>query len=79
MGKHFSLYFERRKEGERIFKIVREIEEFYNSVKLSQKPHDSVEIFYKKYKEFIMENENRKIFKKIKNLIFRLEELFLKH
>ena len=74
----FSFYFDEKEREERIRKIMDEIEEYYNSIKFLQKHHDSIDIFNKKFKEFINENENRKELKQLKNSILRLEGAFFK-
>ena len=76
LGKNFSFYFEGREKEERIIKLLEEIEILYNSLKLTQKNHGSIDLHFKKFKEFINDNENRKEIKKIKDLLFRLEEIF---
>ena len=78
MANNFSFYFDGRGREERIRKIMGEIEESYNSIKFLQKHHDSIDIYNKKFKEFISENENRKELKKLKNSILRLEGAFFK-
>jgi len=77
LGKKFCLYYIGKEKYDRISKIIEEIEEFYNSFELINKQaHDSNDLFYKKFKTYISDNENRKKLKNMKTLILRLEEIF---
>ena len=77
MGNNFAFYYEGKEKADRIKKILEEMEEFYQrSLLFTIKNHGSIDLFYKKFKEFINDNENRKEIKKIKDLLFRLEEIF---
>ena len=77
LGKNFAFYYEGKEREDRIQKILEEIEEFYQrSLLFTQKNHGSIDIFYKKFKEFIKNKENRKELQKIKSSMCHLEKIF---